>query len=183
MTERLPRCRETTRSTESPGTRLVFYVANAGDGGPVKLVLLALALTHRMSSSNVVARLHDLWNSGDLSAIPSVYAERFRAHMPAGWDLPRIEGHAGAGFLISRIRNAFPDWHEEVHDIVEGKDRVVTRYTSTGTNSGSLDGRQPTGRRIAVQEISIYKIESGLVCEQWCLADDISFARQMGLLA
>ncbi|KNZ30720.1 MAG: hypothetical protein AD742_21100 [Methylibium sp. NZG] len=91
-------------------------------------------------------------------------------------------GHAGAKELLTRIRTAFPDWHEQLHDLVESGDTVVTRYTSTGTNTGPLDGRPPTGRTVCVDEISIYRVKDARVVEQWCLVDDLSFARQLGLL-
>lgn len=134
-----------------------------------------------MSMLEVVQRLHQIWNTGDLDAIPTVYAASFVAHMPKGWGTSEFSGHDGVQTLILRIRNAFPDWREEVQDTISTNNRVVTRYTSTGTNTGPLDGRPATGRAVRVDEISIYRIEANLVQEQWCLVDDLSFAKQLGL--
>ncbi len=134
----------------------------------------------RMKS--VVMQLHALWNTGDLDAIPRVYAPDFVAHMPKGWSLSEFHGHDGARLAIERIRTAFPDWNENVHDVIVQGAQVVTRYTSTGTHKGLFLGRQATGNRVEVDEISIYRIRDGKVAEQWCLVDDLTFGKQLGIL-
>ena len=60
--------------------------------------------------------------------------------------------------------------------------KVVTRYISTGTHIGRYAGIKGTGKKVALDEISIYRIEGGKVVEQWCLSDDLSTLRQLGLL-
>lgn len=135
-----------------------------------------------MRDVDVIRRLHDLWNRGAVADIPLVYSDSFVAHMPKGWGRSTFEGHAGARTMLLRIRTAFPDWHEEVLDTIEREDKVVTRYRSNGVNTGPLDGAPPTGRKVAIDEISIYHVADGLVQQQWCLVDDLSFARQLGLL-
>jgi predicted ester cyclase len=135
-----------------------------------------------MSALSLVERLHQLWNTGEVEAIPGIYAPGFVGHMPKGWGIGPYVGHEGVKSMLFRVRNAFPDWNEHVHDAIIANDKVVTRYTSSGRNTGPLDGRAPTGRRVSIDEISIYRIEGELVAEQWCLVDDLSFAKQLGLL-
>jgi predicted ester cyclase len=43
---------------------------------------------------------------------------------------------------------------------------VVTRYVSPGTHRGDFWGVSPTGRKITVHEVSIYRIAEGNVIEQ-----------------
>ena len=62
--------------------------------------------------------------------------------------------------------------------IIEGN-KVVTRYVSTGVHSGHFIGVAPTGKHIRLDEISIYRLQNGLVAEQWCLTDE-TLARQLG---
>lgn len=129
-----------------------------------------------------VCRLHEIWNTGDLSTIPEVYAESFVAHMPKGWERNEFRGHSGVEDAILRIRNAFPNWREDVQDLLIDGSRAVTRYVSTGTNTGPFIGLPATGRQVEIEEISIYRFESGLVVEQWCLTDDLALAKQLGLI-
>lgn len=138
---------------------------------------------HRDDIRAQVLRLHHIWNTGDLSGIPRVYADDFVAHMPKGWERSTFRGHAGVVDAIHRIRDAFPDWHEDVQDLLVDRSRAVTRYVFTGTQNGEFLGRPPSGRHVRIDEISIYRFETGRVVEQWCLTDDLTLSRQLGLLA
>ena len=127
----------------------------------------------------LINRLHELWSHGEVSAIASIYAPDFVAHMPKGWLQHEYRGHAGVSEAIARIRTAFADWTENVEDIIVEADKVVTRYSSTGLHVGTFVGIAPRGRSIRLDEISIYRLEDGLVAEQWRLVDDISLALQL----
>ena len=129
-----------------------------------------------------IMTLHHLWNSGDLDRIPEIYAQNFVAHMPKGWEKSEFAGFDGIREAILRVRNAFSDWREDVRDIIVEGDKVVTRYRSTGTHTGQFLGLEPTGRKIVIDEISIYHLRDHRVVEQWCLTDDLSLAKQLGLL-
>jgi predicted ester cyclase len=115
---------------------------------------------------SVVERLHRLWSTGDLSLIPELYAADFVAHFPAGWE---IRGHSGVREVIESARIAFSDWTETVEDIIIEGDKAVSRYASTGVHTGYFRGQAPTGERIVVDEVSIFRFEGGLVAEQWCV--------------
>ena len=119
----------------------------------------------------LVERLHRLWNTGDLSAISELYAPDFIGHFPKGSRLGDLEGHKGVKDAIERVRGAFPDWTETVEDVIIEGDKAVTRYVSTGIHQGPFFDLAPTGERVRVNEISIFRVHNGLVAEQWCLTD------------
>ena len=128
----------------------------------------------------LIERLHAIWNTGRLEWIPEVYASDFVAHFPKGWNETEArDGHAGIRTAIERLRVAFPDWHEHIQDVVIDGDKVAVRYHSTGTNTGVFGDRPPTGKRIAVDELSIFRISNGRVAEQWCLVDDLAMGKQL----
>jgi len=130
----------------------------------------------------VVRRLHEIWNTGDVAAVDEVYAEDFVGHFPPSSHLPERRGRAGAREGIERARAAFPDWHEAIEAVVAEGNTVVTRYTSTGTHRGHFRGIPPTGRRIILPEISIYRVARGTVVEQWCVLDDLGRLQQLGAM-
>lgn len=136
----------------------------------------------RIEKKNLIKQLHHIWNSGEVEAIPEVYSTNFIAHWPKGFAENESHGFDGARQAIERIRSAFPDWHEEVVDMIIEDNKVVTRYISTGTHIGSYAGIKGTGKKVELDEISIYRIEAGKVAEQWCLSDDLYTLRQLGLL-
>jgi steroid delta-isomerase-like uncharacterized protein len=127
-----------------------------------------------------VRRLHELWNSGDVASIPEIFHPDFAGHWPPSSRKPERRGldEVRAGLLSTRT--AFPDWHEHVVDMVAEGDRVVTRYVSTGTHRGDFWGLPPTGVRVTVHEMSIYRIAAGKVIEQWCSIDELERLIQLG---
>jgi predicted ester cyclase len=82
-----------------------------------------------------------------------------------------LKGHSGVRDAIERVRGAFPDWTETVEDIIIEGDKAVTRYVSTGVHKGPFFDLAPTGERVRLNEISIFRVQNGLVAEQWCLTD------------
>ncbi|MFT5116106.1 MAG: steroid delta-isomerase-like uncharacterized protein [Parasphingorhabdus sp.] len=127
----------------------------------------------------VVEKLHAIWNTGDVSLVPEVYASDFVVHWLS--HVPPQESYGWEGVIeaIEATRVKFPDWHEDVVDIMIDGNRVVTRYESTGTHKGEYKGVAPTGRKIELQEVSIYRIEDGLIAEQWCADNEPCLMQQI----
>jgi predicted ester cyclase len=100
--------------------------------------------------------------------------------------LPNSSETRGLEELRDRIRvhrKAFPDWAEEIKQIVAEGDLVVTHFISTGTNEGSFLGKPPTGKQIHINEMSIVRIVDGRIVEQWLIPDLLSLNQQLGLIA
>jgi predicted ester cyclase len=134
----------------------------------------------RQEKRVLIERLHDIWSTGHTGSIHEVYSENFVAHMPKGWGpVPSRDGHDGIRRAIERLRIGFPDWCEHIDDIVIDKDRVAVRYHSTGTHLGEFAGIPASGRRVEIDELSIFRIEGRRVVEQWCLNDDLAFDKQI----
>ena len=68
---------------------------------------------------------------------------------------------------------------EEV--IAEG-DRVVVRWTGSGTHVGEFMGIPPTGRSFTIAGIDIHRIEGGRMAEHWHVVDQLSLLQQLGLI-
>lgn len=66
---------------------------------------------------------------------------------------------------------AFPDHRAEIADIVSENDRVVVRTIATGTHEGEFMGIPSTGKKIRVEGISIFRMDTGLICERWGLIE------------
>jgi len=49
-----------------------------------------------------------------------------------------------------------------------------------GTNQGSYMGAPPTGKKISLNGISIYKIAGGKLVESWGVFDMLSLMQQLG---
>ena len=73
----------------------------------------------------------------------------------------------------------FPDLSITVEDVMAEGDRVAARVTMRGTHRGEFQGIAPTGKRVEVRAIDMFRISNGKIVEHWGHADDpTSFLRQ-----
>lgn len=89
------------------------------------------------------------------------------------------KGIEGAKNSIANHKKSFPDWREEIVDIIAEGDKVVTRYKSTGTHQGTFNGLDSTGNKVTIYETSIYRIAGGKIVEQWGFPDELSLRNQV----
>ncbi len=122
----------------------------------------------------------EVWNRGNFETLEEMFASGFVQHLlPFGTQTTDLEE-----FRLSSIahRKAFPDWAEVVNLIVAEGEYVALEYTSTGTNTGSFLNKPPTGKKIRISEMTIFRIVKGKIVEQWLLPDILSLNRQLGLI-
>lgn len=69
--------------------------------------------------------------------------------------------------LVGEFFVAFPDFHTDILDEIVGKDRVVVRYEEGGTHASDFLGVPASGKKVIWPGIGIYRIENGLIAEEW----------------
>jgi predicted ester cyclase len=84
--------------------------------------------------------------------------------------------------LFAEFRSAFPDWREEIVELVAEGDAVAGRFRCSGTHLGEFLGEAPTGRRMEVEEVIFLRAEEGRFVDFWALEDSLGRMRQLGLL-
>jgi len=117
----------------------------------------------------------EIWSKGNVDLIETVYSEDFIGHFPAGI----VRGYAGIRSGVEAHRTAFPDWTEVIDEIIADGDRVVTRFTSRGTNLGEFLGKPATGNRVEISEICVRRFADGKIVELWVHPDILSMQRQL----
>ncbi len=110
----------------------------------------------------------ELWSKGNLAVADELYAPDFVCHFVVGSEWKGIEGVKNQ---VASHRTSFPDWQETVDDVIAESDRVVIRFTSTGTQRGEFQGIAPTGRKVRIQEVAIFRLSHGKIVEQWGMPD------------
>jgi predicted ester cyclase len=126
----------------------------------------------------IIKQFHAAWSEGRTEDLQNLISPDFVCHFMGGYEWKGIEGTAKE---IKDQHISFPDWNEEIVDMISDGDYVVTRYISTGTHMGNYGGLDSTGKKIKIFEISIYKILDGKIVEQWCLADKPTMNEQLGI--
>ena len=119
---------------------------------------------------------HKVWNEGKFENLNDILTSDFVCHYLTSEEWTGIEDAKKA---ISDWRTLFPDWNEEIVDIIQEKDKVVTRYKATATHTRTYEGIDSTGAKIEIYEVSIYRISNGKIAEQWCFPDDPSIKTQI----
>jgi predicted ester cyclase len=85
--------------------------------------------------------------------------------------------------LFAEFRSAFPDWHEEIVELVAEGEMVAGRFKCAGTHQGEFLGEAPTGKRMEVEEVFFFRAEDGKFVDFWALEDSMGRMRQLGLIS
>ncbi|MBI4672181.1 MAG: ester cyclase [Chloroflexi bacterium] len=122
--------------------------------------------------------VQEVMNKGDLAAMDEFFPVDVVDHTPEVPNLP--PGREGAKILFAAYRAAFPDYHVAIDDILAEGDKVVWRWTLTGTNQGSMMGMPATGKQVKVEGIDIFRIADGKIVERWASFDQLGMMQQLG---
>ncbi|WP_370476982.1 ester cyclase [Tamlana flava] len=128
------------------------------------------------ANRDVVKNYHEVWSNGQVNELDKILALDFVCHFIDGIEWIGIEG---ANSSITSHRKSFPDWNEEIVDMISEGDKVVTRFKSTGTQLGAFNGLDPTGKKVTIYETAIYRIANGKIAEQWGFPDALSLNNQL----
>jgi steroid delta-isomerase-like uncharacterized protein len=132
------------------------------------------------SIKEITRRLNkEVWNQGKLSTIDELVSSDFVNHSPAP-GLPA--DREGFKQFVMMYRNAFPDVKITIEDIVAEGDRVMIRWSATGTHKGEIMGVEPTNKEVDVTGMSENRISNGKVVEQWNEFDVMGMMQQIGAI-
>jgi steroid delta-isomerase-like uncharacterized protein len=110
----------------------------------------------------------DVYVNWNMARVDEVVSAQFISH---DWPESGPRGPEAFRDYYSAIRSALPDARYEVDDLIAEGDRVVVRWRLLGTHEGSFRGIPPSGRRISLQGIAIYRVEHGKLMERWVVSD------------
>ena len=118
-------------------------------------------------------------NKGDYDAIAAVTAEDFvdhDVHVETG-----LTGREDLRQALIDIRTGFPDIHVTVEQTLADGEWVATRNTWRGTHLGVFNGIAPTGNRMEITGIVLWRIVDGLIKERRATLDTYALLKQLGV--
>ena len=116
-------------------------------------------------------------NANDYSKVEELLAPHYRAHFPGVPEAIDRDGHKG---MVELFAAAFPDWEEQIQDVVAERDRVVLRVTAGGTHEGEFQGIEPTGQAVTISGVGVARVENGQIAESWWEFDGLGLMTQLG---
>jgi predicted ester cyclase len=128
--------------------------------------------------------LEEGFGQGNLEVVDEVLDPDFVCYDPNS-EAGEVRGADTIKQEIEWFRNAVPDLTYTVEDQVAEGEKVVSRYTASGTHQGEFFGVAPTGKRIEMSGIQIDRFdeESGKMVEEWPEYDLLGAMRQMGAVS
>jgi len=130
------------------------------------------------TNKNVVRRLlEEVFNKNNFSVADELIAANYVYREPT---VGEKRGQQGFRDLITTYKNAFPDATITINEQVAEGDRVVTRWTATGTHRGELFGTPATNKHVSVQGVIVSRITNGKVTEEYEVFDTLGMLRQIG---
>ena len=134
-----------------------------------------------MSASDeaVVRRYYEEMANGRQNELASeLFAADHVMHDP---QVPAGPGPDGMAAVISTYQEGV-DGHWTVDDLFSSGDKVVARWTGSGTHVGEVNGIPPTGKAVSVDAISIHRMADGKIAETWEVWDTLGFLQQLGVV-
>ncbi len=119
----------------------------------------------------------EVWNQGREETIHELFADDCVGHGLG--DAPLV-GVRGFKPFHKLYREAFPDLHIEVDDVIEEGDISATRITVTGTHTSGALGIEATGKTVRFGGIVMTRWKDGKIVEGWNQIDIAGMLKQLG---
>jgi steroid delta-isomerase-like uncharacterized protein len=111
------------------------------------------------SNKAVIGRfIEEVINQNRMDRADGLVAEDFVELDPFPGQRP---GRKGLKEVLGMMRAAFPDIHWVIEEMVAEGDKVVTRFTWTGTHRGAFLGVPATGKGVTVKGVVIDQLRTG----------------------
>lgn len=118
-------------------------------------------------------------NNGNIESAHEYYHEDVTEEEPFRG---QEQGITGLKSMCAEFRNAFPDLHWEVEEQILEGDRVLTRFTWTGTHKGEFMGIPATDVELSVRGMVIDRFQDSKIQSTHLLMDNYGMMQQLGLI-
>jgi predicted ester cyclase len=132
----------------------------------------------RQDGAAIAQRLYDqVWNARCYETADELFDPKFQHHAAPG-----LRGGAAKAAAIRGYHATFPDLRISIDDLGTGNDHVAARWTVTGTDTGGLKGRPPTGRSMRGWGVEHLAIRDGRIVSDWIGVDWLGILIQLGVI-
>lgn len=119
-------------------------------------------------------------NKKNLTAADELVAEDFIEQLPFPGQGP---GRERLKVALTAMFIGFPDMNWTVHEQIAEGEKVVTRFSWTGTHQGDFMGIPATQKRVEVWGVVIDVVKNNLFSESRIIMDTVGLLQQVGVMA
>jgi len=122
----------------------------------------------------------DVWNRWDDAALDDVLDEDFVFRGSLG---DEVRGRDGFRGYRDKIRAGFPDFHNEIVELVTEGERAAARLRYSGHHRGAILGVAATGAPITYDGAAFFTARDGRLVQAWVLGDVDGLRRRLAAAA
>jgi steroid delta-isomerase-like uncharacterized protein len=132
------------------------------------------------ASETLVQRWYEeVWTAGTVGVLDELVVDDHHHHWAVG---PDTTGQEPLKERIAAWRDAFPDLEVTMDEVIAREDLVAVRWTARGTNGGTFQGHEPTGKVAEWAGINVFRVECGQIVEAWSEMDALGLYQQLGVM-
>ncbi|KAF9949973.1 hypothetical protein BGZ72_008273 [Mortierella alpina] len=132
------------------------------------------------ANKSIMKQFVDFINTADEIMAEKLIAPNAVFHVPGNPE--PMSGPAGYLAIIGMMRAGFPDIQWTLEEMVAEGDRVAARFIMNGTHQGTFFGVPPTGKKISVQAMNMYRLSNGMFIEEYGQPDMLGLLKQIGAI-
>ncbi len=131
-------------------------------------------------NKSISRRFIQIWGQEDLDIIDKLADTSISVRYPV---MPEVVlGTQMLKQLVERFRSVFPDSDIRIEEEIAEADKVVIRWSFSGTHQGNFIGIPATGKKVKWTGITIHRIAGGKIVEEKGEGDYYGFLRQAGVV-
>lgn len=123
--------------------------------------------------------IEEILNQKKLEVAEEIVAENFVELDPFPG---QAQGRQGLKDVLGMFFSAFPDMHWVIEEQITDGEKVVTRFTWTGSQQGTFMGLPATGKQVKVKGVVIDRVVDGRMVDSRILMDSMGMMQQLGVL-
>jgi steroid delta-isomerase-like uncharacterized protein len=129
------------------------------------------------ANAALVLESFEAFNAGDTERLLTRVAPDLVMHLAEAPEPLHGRDAWQQGFEM--MKRAFPDLEAHIDDVVAAGDRVAVRVSFHATHAGEFLGIPATGRTVNYVSHEFYRVEDGMIAEEWICSDMASLFRQL----
>lgn len=124
---------------------------------------------------------HSAWNTGVV--LEDLLASDAIDHSFVGGKTKSEPGSESFKQIVGMFRHAMPDIQITILDEIFAADKVVHRWSLTGTDAGGVMGMPASGKSLTFTGTTTVRMnDEGKIAERWANVDELGLLQQLGIV-
>ncbi|HEX6385089.1 MAG TPA: ester cyclase [Anaerolineae bacterium] len=138
-------------------------------------------MSNEANKDTVKRFINEVWNKRQFDLLEELLHFPYEINNLLSEAEPAKMDPAGMRWHIQEWIDAFPDLQLTVADMIAEDDQVALLWTMKGTHHGKYRGKGPTGNKINVNAVAVFRLKDGKLHGHSVMVDALNLYQQIGL--